>query len=166
MELERACVGNRLAKIGIAGRGKETLPITKPDRVVIYGSRTSGAPVVADELQKYLQEKGLNNPSVEVVRNVAVIENAFYDVPIGQNVNSKNIPHNIPKGVIVFPQMRQYSEDMGMSVDTNAKNLSGMSRREYIQRLCDKNKVPYIIVENSTPNEEVLSKLLYGISTG
>lgn len=127
--------------------------------MVIYGSRISGAPVLAEELQKYLQAKGLNNPLVEIVRDVAAIENAFYDVSVGENIDSIKFPHNLPEGVVIFPQMRQYSGGMGMSINSNTKGRDGMSIIERIQQLCQKNYVPCIIIDDSTTNEELPGKL-------
>lgn len=43
-----------------------------------------------------------------------------------------------PRGVLIFPEMRQYAGSMGMTVPTNT---------EAIAKLCEENDVPYVLVE-------------------
>ncbi|RJQ26531.1 hypothetical protein C4577_03435 [Candidatus Parcubacteria bacterium] len=140
----------------ITGGQKETLPALKPNRVVIYGSRLSGGPLLAKELQDYLEQAGVENPEAIIIRDVDLIARAFYNVPPNADFDPKNPPkNNLPKGVIILPEMRQYHNGWGMTVSMDATNLSGKTLKEYITELCDNNGVPNITVEPSTPNDKL-----------
>lgn len=149
---------------------KEMAP-AKP-RFVIFGSRTSGAYGTATAFEEYLTDHGFEDAQVDAVRNAAFINDAFFNTPpedmsrefteskrpgvlrklgltllrrevVAQEEDSKDLP----QGVVVFPEMRQYMPSgSGMSIP---------SPREYIQDLCDKNSVPVIFMEDMHGNAEL-----------
>lgn len=111
--------------------------ITPSNRVVVFGSRLSGALVLADEFKQYLVEYGIPNSLVATCRNVEMIEDAFFDrrpiVP-----DAPPYTPTLPKGVIVFPEMRMIrSVGLAMTIPTPFG---------YIKDLCDKYGVPVVLV--------------------
>lgn len=125
------------AKITTPG---EKLPTHKinPNRFVIYGSRLSGAYKISEELSRFLLEKGIENPDVEVVRDAGYINQRFYLEPEGKR--TKKTPPKLPRGVILLDEMRQYFQGKGMTLDTTSSGI-----RDYVETLCRENGIPLIM---------------------
>lgn len=140
------------------------IPPAKP-RFLVFGSRISGAFGLANSLEEHLVNLGFEDPKVDAVRDAAFIEAAFYNVrPVSDSPEIESsvsggrlrrlgrsllrcevstreaVKKDVPRGVIVFPTMRQYTPSgMGMFIH---------SPRDFIQELCDTNKVPVIFMED------------------
>ncbi len=175
-------------------RDNEQLP-PQSDRIVVYGSRISGAGNVAMRIQEILTTQGISEDEarVDYTRYVDGIKPTFFATnpplperrsalaeseltlktseevakkglmrrlrqhfqPSSTSQNPSNdrrvIPdvsqpevdtfyNTRPRGVLIFPEMRQYAfENMKMSVPTP---------KDYIIELCEVNDVPYVILEN------------------
>jgi len=131
----------------------ETLPTTIQNRVLVLGSRLNGAFELGEGFQAYLEQKGIPEPSVEVLRDAGRIEEAILDI----EKDSKSF--NLPKGVILLPEMRQYSPTgLGMSLNTYESGISA-----FVKELCDRYGIPLVEVkkyESSKQIEEGLKRLL------
>src|SRR3989344_5246078 len=119
------------------------------NRIVVYGSNRSGAGVMAEEFQQFLTEVGIKDSSVVLERDVARMQDSFY------GITAPNDPRRIPRGVIVFPEMRQYSiNGMGMNIGTyTAKGYQDKTPFDYIRSLCEKHDVPIVQFGNESPEE-------------
>lgn len=160
--------------------------LEKVNRIVVYGSRLSGAFTLAKDFEEYLKDNGVPDAQVHTTRNVAAINDAFFDInhtrqqlseilPLepkttkshkllslfGRKSNETNsssmqVPDSdnpekqtptLPRGVIVFPEMRQYDlNDHGMNVE---------SPIEAIKALCDQYGVPVHQYSNETTDENI-----------
>jgi|GEM_PF-1476845 len=137
-------------------------------RFVIFGTRVAGVYGARDAFEAHLAAAGFPDAQVDAVRDAAAIQNAFYDIHVGDA--SRNIEPeqptstlrkfvdtllkrevavvqdeaetstNLPQGVVVFPEMRQYTSTGG--------GMTIPSPREYIQELCDEHGVPVIFMED------------------
>lgn len=167
------------------------------NRVVVYGSRLSGACELAVGFNDYLIERAIPEPTVEVCRDAQYITDAFYDrqpvihestklnpqipaskrglanlmihvksllkrsSPDGRGISipvepSQDIPAStLPKGVVVLPEMRQYTPD-GQGMTINAPY-------EYIRQLCEKHGVPIVRLEKIDAEEITALQLSEGI---
>ncbi len=117
----------------------------KSNRVVVYGSNTSGAQELATQFQMYLEKTGINSPIVQHERDVALVRETFYGRMTPQDIPS------LPRGVIVFPWMRQYDlwTGKGMFIRTFGKEgLEDSLAFERIKELCDQHNVPLIKFED------------------
>lgn len=159
----------------LQGSPAEQFP-AKP-RFVVFGSRISGAYGAADAFEKHLAEIGFDDARVEAVRDAAYIDDAFYNIQpateapelepkkggdklrrlvravLGREIAPKEekVDKDTPQGVIVFPQMRQYTPSgMGMFI---------RSPRDYIQELCDTNNVPVVFMEDIQSQAELAASL-------
>jgi len=146
-------------------------------RFLIFGSRISGAYGTADGFEKHLVALGFEDARVDAVRDAAYITDAFYNSsragdslelepskPSGvlhrlgnlilrreATTSPDDAIKDLPQGVIVFPQMRQYTPSgMGMFIH---------SPRDYIQDLCDKNQVPVIFIEDLHSEAELANSV-------
>ena len=150
---------------------KSEIAPTKP-RFVIFGSRISGAYVTATAFEEYLAAHGFEDAQVDAVRDVAFINDAFYnthpedasrELPASKRAGvlrrlgltllrrevavQEEVAKDLPHGVVVFHEMRQYMPSgSGMFIP---------SPREYIQELCDKNGVPVIFTEDVRSGAEL-----------
>lgn len=115
-----------------------------PNRIVVFGSRLSGAEFFTNDFLKLLKENGIENPSVVLMRDGALIDQAFY----GQQI--QNDKPSIPKGVVIFPEMRQYEGKSQMFIATYCDKdiVDGQTPFEKIKNLCEKHSVPYIKMTN------------------
>ncbi|HSX03008.1 MAG TPA: hypothetical protein VLI05_06915 [Candidatus Saccharimonadia bacterium] len=78
----------------------EQLP--REDRVMIYGSRTSGGPDLARDFETYLQDHGIGTADVQAVRFIGDIQPPFfYHGPEEQRQDKKSLP----RGVVMMPYM-------------------------------------------------------------
>lgn len=129
---------------------KDTSPIPVVNRVLIMGSRLGGAFQFGEGFQKYLEERGVPEPSVEVLRNANLIEKAVLD---SEDTDEGRGNPNLPRGVILLPEMRQYTPSgQGMTIDTN---LSGIGK--YVEGLCAKHNIPLVKI-NKYESPEQLSE--------
>lgn len=128
----------------IIEQGCELQPTT--NRVLVLGSSCSGAYQLGSDLQAYLKERGIPNPDVKVLRDAGLIEIALLG---REDVFQGRAAPLLPKGVILLPEMRQYYEGMGMSLDTYR---CGIDRR--VEELCAKYNVPLIMIRTfSSPDQ-------------
>jgi|GEM_PF-5286257 len=131
---------------------EEILPTTTENRVLILGSTISGAFKLADSFEVYLKQRGIAKPSVEVLRDAGIIETAL-------TIDQGRENPNLPKGVILLPEMRQYSPTgMGMSLGSYESGIS-----DFVEQLCQRYDIPLIkIREYKTPEqiEKGLKELL------
>ena len=115
--------------------------VATPNRVVIFGSNLSGAGLLAEEFQQYLIDAGIENPLVELQRDQALINEAFY----GRRNPEERI--TLPRGVIAFSEMRQYDpwDGKGMSIRTyHSRSLEGRTAFDDIKKLCQRHKIPLV----------------------
>lgn len=145
---------------------KETLLAVRDNRVVIFGSRLSGASILSSGLNEFLKEKGIPEPKVHYVRNIANIQSGFFDY-WPQDENNDYYPDNwtndeftdhptLPRGVILLPEMRQYHEMTGMFVPSYAV-------KSRIEELCDKHGVPLVVIDTEFSPDQIetaISKLI------
>lgn len=129
---------------GLFRRSPATLPhasqelAAMPNRIVVFGSNTSGAPVLSRMLQEYMEQNNIAEPVVEMSRNAGYIDDVFF----GRSPNNPTA-RLIPKGVVALPKMRQYGpHGRGMTIETPV---------DYIQKLCDDNEVPFVRIEAVDP---------------
>src|SRR3989344_3460648 len=74
-------LGIMLEQTGLSRNESSSYPekLKISNRVLVYGSRVSGAFQLAEEFENYLKERDIPATSVEVCRNAHSIEDAFYD---------------------------------------------------------------------------------------
>ena len=134
----------------------ENLPAEIENRVLILGSKISGAFELGCAFQKYLEQKGIPEPNVEVLRDAGKIEIAILG---GETIEEGRENPRLPKGVILLPEMRQYlPTGTGMSLKTYSCGIS-----EEVEALCQRYGIPLVkIREYRTPEqiEKGLTKLL------
>jgi hypothetical protein len=136
---------------------QETLPTVQPNRVVVFGSRLSGAQELSEMFQKYLETHGIPNPNVHFIRSVENIESGFFDFSLPTNdagwgpvYNTTSKSPTLPRGAILLPDMRWYDEwGHGMHVETYGSGID-----TDVRKLCAKYGVPLAeIHETFTPQE-------------
>lgn len=89
---------------------KRELLAQTENRVLVLGSRLSGAFTLADSFQEYLRQRGIAEPRVAVLRDAGLIELAI----LGRESIEEGRKHPcLPKGVILLPTMRQYFKGRG-----------------------------------------------------
>jgi hypothetical protein len=134
----------------------ENLPAEIENRVLILGSRISGAFRLGGAFQKYLEQKGIPEPSVEVLRDAGLIELAVLGRTTIEEGRENPCP---PEGVILLPEMRQYSSSsMGMSLETYECGIS-----DHVEALCQKYGIPLVQIKEYRSSEQIeqgLRKLL------
>ena len=142
-----------------------------PNRVVVYGSRLSGALDLARELGRYLEERGVSQPQVVGWRDAGYLRQAFFDEPLPHEVIDGPISlpsgkvtdapvRTLPRGVVVFPEMRQYTEMGGMFLDTyESKDFYGKSTFDHIRELCERHGVPYLRMDYGATQEQLIEGL-------
>jgi len=106
---------------------------------------------LADGLEQYMREQGINSVNVDVWRNVAKIDLAFFGISdLKELTNMTKI--NLPKGVILLPEMRQYDpSNKGMSIDTYETGVD-----VEVKKLCDGYDVPLIMLRKVPTAEELI----------
>lgn len=80
----------------------EILSTSIGNRVLILGSRLGGAFTLGAAFQTYLEQRGIPEPSVEVLRDAGKIEKAILG---RKTVDEGRKNPNLPKGVILLPEM-------------------------------------------------------------
>lgn len=141
---------------------KETLPVQNPNRVVVFGARVSGSDFLAGRFQSYLKEKGIQDPKVHYVRNIANIEAGFFDYwPVNPNWdyypdnwnNDESTDHpTLPRGVILLPEMRQYHEMTGIFVPSYVVWSD-------IKKMCDQYGVPMVTIDKDFTPEQIETEI-------
>lgn len=132
---------------------RQLLPIS--NRVVVFGSRLSGAFDLAEALDRYLRVRDVPDVSLVVERNIERIISAFY------GRGKESIGDTLPKGVVVLPEMRWYPEGIGMTVNTHRGELyAGIKYSTvfgYIKSICDENGVPIVDFNNDSTQGELIT---------
>ena len=148
MQLDR--IRDRLINIS----NKEEHLLFEENRVVILGSVLSGAHVLATDFKRYLEQKGIKEPEINVVRDAACIEDAILGIKADESKPT------LAKGVILLPEMRQYHYGRGMSLSTYECGID-----KYVERLCEKYKIPLVEIRSFTDEDQITEgtkKLLLG----
>lgn len=132
---------------------QEMLPPAS-NRIVVFGSISSGALDLAENFEKYLKDKSIDS-AVTVQNNLEGIERTFFDRGEGKT-------DTLPKGVIVLPKMHYYPDGKGMSVDTHSGKLHIKGKVyetvfEYIKDICNENGVPIVDLNHESLNIEGLT---------
>lgn len=129
---------------------------------MVFGSRLSGSVLLGQGLFEYLKEHGIENPEVRVEKDGGYLTKGFYGIYRADD--GSILEKTIPAGVILLPEMRQYTDTgIGMSFPTFESNVP-----QILQTLCDEHGVPLIkIYENYTLEESTaaLAPLLLKSST-
>lgn len=114
-----------------------------PDRLVVFGTRAlndslqHGAQNLARYVRAYLEENGIDAEATWT-SDASHIADTFF----GRSRANPDAKPTIPKGVIAFPEMRQYTPHGGMTIETPMDD---------IQRLCDEHEVPLVRIETMDP---------------
>ncbi len=134
-------------KSGLPAERAETSPEQIENRILVLGSRMSGALSFGDAFQNFVEGKGIKNLQVQGLRDASFIEHVF----LGNDnlVEGRRNP-KLPLGVILFPEMRQYVGTSGMSLDTYSSGIA-----EFVRELCAKYNVPLREVRGIGENEQV-----------
>lgn len=135
----------------------ELRPTNVVNKVLILGSRISGAYELGSGFQAYLEAKEVPSPVVEVLRDAGLIEAALLG---REELAQGRVDPLLPRGVILLPQMRQYYGGMGMTLDTYT---SGVAER--VRQLCLKYNVPLVEIRQYISPEQItagIKQLLLG----
>jgi hypothetical protein len=103
--------------------------LERTNRIVVYGTRLTGSLALARELEAFLSEHGIQDPSVDAVRDVGNIQRGFY------GLLAENRVPNLPLGVVALQAMRQYD-------DLSGNSMPVPTPFETIQALCERYDVP------------------------
>lgn len=133
------------------------VPLSNVDnRVLILGSRLSGAYELGEEFQEYLEERGIPNPDVEVLRDAGYIERAIIGCEdLDEDINIRRLNPKLPKGVILLDEMRQQTlSGMDMSLDTYSCWID-----KYVEEQCDAHNVPLVKIKKYTSSQQITQGL-------
>jgi hypothetical protein len=133
----------------VAANDRTPEAMAHANRVVVYGSRLSGAFGLAVRLQEFLAENGIENPEVCGERFTGQIENAFY----GRNEQGEGDP-TIPRGVIALHEMRQQTP--------SGTRMFVPTPHGSIQELCDRHEVPFVAIAEA-PTPEAIGSAVTGL---
>jgi hypothetical protein len=136
-------------EITVLASGERLPATTGANTVLIFGSRVSRAYELAAKFQAYLEEKNLPNPDVYAIGDAGLIEKTFLSLDeLGKL--------NLPKGVILLPEMRQNDPftGNGMSLDTYHCGID-----KFVESLCNKYGVPLIKIKPDEPAERIIESL-------
>ena len=127
---------------------KDISPIPVNNRILVLGSRLSGAYKLGEGFQAYLEQRRIPEPSVEVLRNAGLIEKALLG---RENIEEGRKSPNLPRGVILLPEMRQYSlQGLGMSLDTHESDIS-----KYVEGFCEDHGIPLVKIKKFKSREQL-----------
>lgn len=134
----------------------ETSPALVDNRVLILGSRLSGAFKLGEKFQEYLEERGIPNPDVEVLRDAGYIERAIIGCEdLDEDINIRRLNPKLPKGVILLDEMRQQTlSGMDMSLDTYSCGID-----EYVEKQCITHNIPLAKVKQYTSPQQITQGL-------
>lgn len=148
--------------------GENLLP--QSDRIVVFGTRSSGAGLLALALEESLKNHGVEG-RIDFTRHVHGIRDVFFS-RFPQDTSDMEHPQitssidsspassepaldpfydTRPRGVIIFPEMRH--------VDPSGYNVTVSGHVPGIVELCESNSVPYIIAGESTDIEDISREL-------
>lgn len=131
----------------------ESLPAQTPNRIMIFGSRNSGAQILGKGLLDYLKDMGIENLRVIPEKDADYIPEGFYG--LYRNDDGSIPERSIPRGVILMPEMRAYAPSgTGMFVPTYQSNIP-----EILEKLCSEHDVPLIKIYENTTLEEIETRL-------
>lgn len=132
-------------------RYEEGSVLKHESRILILGSRISGAFVLGKGLLDYLRERGIDSVSVDVSKDAGLIDQNFWNNALGGN--GSNITP--PIGVILLPEMRQYAPGgYGMTLDSYRCGFA-----DYVRTLCEENGVPLVEVQRHSSDLEIEERL-------
>ncbi len=123
---------------------RETLPDLNKGKVLVFGSRISGALDMAEGLENCLEQHNVKNIDIVVERNASRIGKLF-----------KSLKATI-RGVVLLNEMRQYDPltGRGMTLDTFNCGLD-----KTVERLCDKNGIPLVELKGDVTQEQIAEKI-------
>lgn len=130
---------------------------SQQNRVVVYGSNISGAADFTVRFQQFLNERGIQNPTVQLVRFTNDIVPSFFGVDYPEQTG------HLPRGVVVFPQMRYETHD-GYTMFVPMHGMLGRESDEptvfdQIKAMCDEHNVPIIRFDVESRVEQELREL-------
>lgn len=136
---------------------KDISPIPVNNRVLILGSRLSGAFELGEKFQEYLKERDIPNPNVEVLRDAGLIERAIIGCEDpDEDINKRRLNPNLPEGVILLDEMRQWTPSgMGMSLETYESGID-----EYVEGLCHAHNIPLVKIKKYTHPQQITRGLI------
>lgn len=120
----------------------DKVPSTPKERLIVFGSRLSGAENFGKAANDYLELHRIDGSMVHWTRNARFIEDVFY----GRNSDLPDVNEGTPLAVVVFPEMRFYDDIGGSTIDTPV---------EFIRELCEKNGVPIVEFVNINSSQEL-----------
>lgn len=126
--------------------------VQRPRRVLIMGSRLSGAGDISAELVDYVAERGHENVSVEVLRDATRIREALLDEGEGGT-------GNVPIGVILLDEMRQ-TTSLGQGMTIPVYQGEGETIYDYVSGLCEKHDIPLVAIERYEMPDQLQTGLL------
>jgi len=137
-------------------KNKETSPTLVDNKVLILGSRLSGAFILGEKFQEYLEERGIPNPDVEVLRDAGHIERAIIGCEdLSEDMHIRRLNPKLPKGVILLDEMRQQTlSGMDMSLDTYSCGID-----EYVEEQCNAHNVPLVKIKKYTSPQQITQGL-------
>jgi hypothetical protein len=111
------------------------------------GSRISGAVEFGEGFQRYLEQKNVPQPEVQILRDAGKIQTAF----LGRDSIEQGIENpDPPRGVILLPEMRQYGPGFDMFLDTYG---CGIDR--YVEELCKEYGIPLIEIRHYKSPQQI-----------
>jgi len=119
----------------------DELSIYQDNRILILAGKTYGR--AAQDIQDCLEARGGVGLRVERVSDVAMIRPVFFNIGFYDDPDQKNV--NVPRGVVLLPEMNQYSGNwsMNITVYNKANGLEG-----YVTSLCGTYNVPLVKIRS------------------
>ena len=108
------------------------------NRVLIIGANSAGAYTLKAEFQRFLEEKGIQNPIVQKVGGPEFLEVAFFT-------------GGLPRGVILLPWFR-WHDSIGVG-NTLSSHATGFDHE--VEQLCSANGVPLIKAAHNFSNDDI-----------
>ncbi len=110
------------------------------NRLLILGSRMSGAFSLSDAFEAEFTARNILMPSIEVNRHAnSITASIFGGIPETKNER----PPRFPKAIILLPEMRAETETgMKMTLDVNDSGIA-----KYVRDLCMKHGIHLIEIE-------------------
>jgi len=131
---------------------KERLKPKQPYRIVVLGSRLSGGLDLGSTIYDYLLSAGAKDPSTRSARDVDAAESAFFGV-VDLDTSTKD-ELSVPTGVVLLPEMRQYSPSReGMTIPSYESGFADM-----IRKLCEENDVPLFEIHEMLQTPEAVTE--------
>lgn len=126
----------------------------RSNRIVVYGTNADGGGQLTIDFRRYLEEAGIENPSVELVRDVTLIRAGFF------GIRTSAEERTLPRGVVTFPDMRQYGPGANMTVDTyRTPGSEAISPIDIIEELCTQYEIPLVRFEKLSTERAIRESL-------